>query len=265
MDQAPAEPPHSAVPHAAEDAGTVGPRGLVERPQRVSPASSSRRASSPESMPMTVSARTVSTRSAPPTIAGFAQSLPPSMLLRTKNLPMSAFTSSSTTTTRPYRPGEPPSGTSASPQATHSRPPQAGAVPAPPLPTKADPFASLGAAGSGPSTSTLPGTTPRSTTAVAAFSLRLPPAMSRVASSASTSTIPEGKTLLAFPPRLGAMPSGALSRGVDTTSSLPTQGAGAAYGLAPRERQHHKSFPGVGAGQSVSTAIDSVGTMLTVS
>ncbi|GJE96824.1 tyrosine protein phosphatase domain-containing protein [Phanerochaete sordida] len=160
------------------------------------------------------------TMSAPPTMAGFPQSVPPSMLLRTKKLPMSAFTSSTTTSSRPY-PGS-----------------MSNLVPATPLPSRGDPFAAatiLGAPSGTMSTSmSLPGT-------------------ARSPSVASTSTIPEGKPLHAFPPRLGVIPNtGPLARSTDTASSLPTQGAGAAYGLAPRERQHHKSFPGVVGGQSVA-------------
>lgn len=207
------------------------------------------------------------TMSAPPTMAGFPQSVPPSVLLRTKNLPMSAFTSFSTTSTRPYRPGEPSIAASSTGVTYHG--PDLGvnpsAVPSTPLTTKADPFASLGAASasSGPSMVFVPGTTPRPTSSAQALSLRLPPGMSRTPTSASASTIPEGQTMHAFPPRLGAIPSGGLTRGAETVSSLPTQGAGAAYGLAPRERQHHKSFPGVGTGQSVGTAVISDASIFT--
>ncbi|EKM60366.1 uncharacterized protein PHACADRAFT_246239 [Phanerochaete carnosa HHB-10118-sp] len=152
--------------------------------------------------------------SAPPTTAGFPLSLPPSMLLRPKDLPMSAFTSTSTTSTRPHRSGA-----------------NAPLVPVTPLTIKADPFATLVTSGATPGSMPLPG------------------AM-RGSSAAATSMIPEGESLLAFPPRLGTLSSGGpLARGMETVSSLPTQGAGAAYGLAPRERQHHKSFPGLTTGQ----------------
>ncbi|KIP04071.1 hypothetical protein PHLGIDRAFT_129772 [Phlebiopsis gigantea 11061_1 CR5-6] len=162
--------------------------------------------------------------SAPATTSSFPPSLAPSGFLRPKNLPMSAFLSSTTTSQRPYRSGV-----------------SANAIPSTPIFTQADPFASLGV--TGVSSSSLPGTSSHPAPTGQPFALRLPPTSGRTPSVASASTIPEGRTLHVFPPRAGGHGPGAP---VDISSSLPTQGAGAAYGMVPRERPHHQSFPGVG-------------------
>lgn len=186
------------------------------------------------------------TSSAPATTASFPlNAAGAASALRTTHLPMQAFMSSTTTSQRPFRSGEPTSGEAQ--EDTHPGPSKSGAhtnvVPPTPMPTRADPFAALGAAPSGSmpgamtSSSSLPGT---SSKPAQSFALRLPLGNAAM----STESIPEGKVMHAFPPRLGATVIGG---GMDTASSLPTQGAGAAYGMVPRERPHYKSFPGVGA------------------